>query len=54
MSSILPWPQILAAILSEPSLRFLGLFDPKKVRCGGVLNQAKNFLPQEHCKMGLP
>jgi peptide/nickel transport system permease protein len=38
--------QIPAAILSEASLRFLGLADPNRVSWGGMLNQAQNFLQQ--------
>ena len=38
--------QIPAAILSEASLRFLGLSDPSRLSWGGMLNQAQNFLQQ--------
>ena len=38
--------QIPAAILSEASLRFLGLSDANQVSWGGMLNQAQNFLQQ--------
>jgi peptide/nickel transport system permease protein len=38
--------QIPASILSEASLRFLGLSDPHSVSWGGMLNQAQNFLQQ--------
>jgi peptide/nickel transport system permease protein len=38
--------QIPAAILSEASLRFLGLSDPDSVSWGAMLNQAQNFLAQ--------
>jgi peptide/nickel transport system permease protein len=38
--------QIPAAILSEASLRFLGLSDPSRLSWGAMLNQAQNFLQQ--------
>ena len=38
--------QIPAAILSEASLRFLGLSDPHSLSWGAMLNQAQNFLQQ--------
>lgn len=38
--------QIPSAILSEASLRFLGLSDPNRLSWGGMLNQAQNFLQQ--------
>ena len=38
--------QIPSSILSEASLRFLGLSDPNSVSWGGMLNQAQNFLQQ--------
>lgn len=38
--------QIPAAILSEASLRFLGLGDPARPSWGAMLNQAQNFLQQ--------
>lgn len=38
--------QIPAAILSEASLRFLGLSDPNQPSWGAMLNQAQNFLQQ--------
>lgn len=38
--------QIPSAILSEASLRFLGLSDPNSLSWGGMLNQAQNFLQQ--------
>lgn len=38
--------QIPASILSEASLRFLGLSDPNSLSWGGMLNQAQNFLQQ--------
>lgn len=38
--------QIPSAILSEASLRFLGLSDPNRMSWGGMLNQAQNFLQQ--------
>ena len=38
--------QIPAAILSEASLRFLGLSDPSRLSWGGMLKQAHNFLQQ--------
>jgi peptide/nickel transport system permease protein len=38
--------QIPSAILSEASLRFLGLSDPNRPSWGGMLNQAQNFLQQ--------
>ena len=38
--------QIPAAILSEASLRFLGLSDPNSLSWGAMLNQAQNFLQQ--------
>lgn len=38
--------QIPSAILSEASLRFLGLSDPGRLSWGSMLNQAQNFLQQ--------
>ena len=38
--------QIPSSILSEASLRFLGLSDPNSLSWGGMLNQAQNFLQQ--------
>ena len=38
--------QIPASILSEASLRFLGLSEPNSLSWGGMLNQAQNFLQQ--------
>jgi peptide/nickel transport system permease protein len=38
--------QIPSAILSEASLRFLGLSDPHSLSWGAMLNQAQNFLQQ--------
>jgi peptide/nickel transport system permease protein len=38
--------QIPSAILSEASLRFLGLADPHRLSWGSMLNQAQNFLQQ--------
>lgn len=38
--------QIPSAILSEASLRFLGLADPHSLSWGSMLNEAQNFLQQ--------